>query len=102
MKVTRIAYSKDLTTSKFERLDGVVLDADENAARNILARNGDPEIGLWTPYREVRLPLQERTEHWLSSYRGELRLGLLNQDSSCVPKVRVSTESEMSYQPHAI
>jgi len=41
------------------------------------ARRTDHEIGLWTPHKEVRSILQKRTE---------LRLGLLNQDSSCSPQ----------------
>lgn len=60
----------------FHCFDGVVLDADENAALNILARNQDPEIDLWTPFKKVRSILLERTKQFQ-------RLGLLNQDSSC-------------------
>lgn len=63
---------------RFYCFDGVVLDADENAAQNILARLRDSEIGLWTPFRTVRKVLLERTE------RFNQRLGLLNQDSSCI------------------
>lgn len=62
---------------RFYCFDGVVLDADENAALNIEARARDPEIGLWTPYRKVRSILLRRTE--------QFRLGLLNQDFSCEP-----------------
>jgi len=69
----------------FHCFDGEVLQADYNAARNVLARLHDPEIGRFTPYREIKRILQKRTEHWLSSPEGKLRLGLLNQDSSCVP-----------------
>jgi IS605 OrfB family transposase len=60
----------------FYRVNGEVLDADWNAARNILARKDDHEIGLFTPYKEVKTILLKRTEP---------RLGLLNQDSSCAP-----------------
>ena len=42
-------------------LDGVVLDADVNAACNIPARLYDEEITLYMPYREVRALLAERT-----------------------------------------
>ncbi|MFZ2727159.1 MAG: transposase [Methylococcaceae bacterium] len=66
--------------------DGVVLQADVNAARNVLARYQDPEIGLWTPYQQVKSILLKRTEC--------LRLRLPNQDSSCKPH-RLSTESEL-------
>ncbi|MBK1650551.1 RNA-guided endonuclease TnpB family protein [Rhabdochromatium marinum] len=54
---------------RFYCSDGVVLQADQNAARNVLAI------------------LQARTER--------LRLGLLNQDSSCSPARVLSTESEV-------
>ncbi len=59
----------------FHGFDGVVLQADENAAQNVLARLHDPEIDRWTPWQKVKSILLERTER--------LRLGLLNQDSSC-------------------
>ncbi len=77
----------------FHCFDGDVLDADTNAARNILARRDEPEIQLYTPYREVRRLLQDRTERCK-------RLGLLNQDSSCTPQAQqlvlwTSTESEV-------
>ena len=71
---------------KFYCEDGVVLQADVNAARNVLARSQDPEIGLWTPYQQVKSILLKRTEC--------LRLKLLNQDSSCKP-YGLSTESEL-------
>ncbi len=69
----------------FYCFDGVVLPADENAARNVLARLYDSEIDRWTPYQKVKSILLERTER--------LRLGLLNQDSSCNSH-ELSTESE--------
>ncbi len=46
---------------RFYCLDGVVLDADANAACNILARLYDEEITLYMPYRDVRALLAERT-----------------------------------------
>ena len=58
----------------FHCFDGVVLDADQNAARNILARMSDSEIKRFTPFGEVKQILSKRTES---------RLGLLNQDTSC-------------------
>jgi len=61
----------------FHGFDGVVLQADENAARNVLARLHDQEIDRWTPWQKVKSILLKRTER--------LRLGLLNQDSSCTP-----------------
>ncbi len=66
--------------------DGEVLPADENAARNVLARLHDPGIDRWTPYKQVKSILLERTSRH--------RLGLLNQDSSCNPR-GLSTESEV-------
>ena len=45
---------------RFYGLDGVVLDADTNAARNILARLYDDEITLYTPFREVKRLLRDR------------------------------------------
>jgi hypothetical protein len=67
----------------FYCFDGVVLQADENAARNVLARLYDLEtcaersrnIDRWTPFQKVKSILLERTERQ--------RLGLLNLDSSC-------------------
>ncbi|MDE0673229.1 MAG: transposase [Caldilineaceae bacterium] len=46
---------------QFYCLDGVVRDADANAACNILARLYDEKITLYTPYREMRALLAERT-----------------------------------------
>ncbi len=70
----------------FHCFDGVVLQADENAARNVLARLHDSEIDRWTPFQKVKSILLERTERQ--------RLGLLNQDSSCNSS-ELSTESEL-------
>jgi IS605 OrfB family transposase len=67
--------------------DGEVLQADVNAARNVLARHHDTEISQWTPYQQVKSILLKRTECH--------RLKLLNQDSSCKP-FGLSTESELS------
>ena len=61
---------------KFYCFDGVVLNAELNSARNILARKDDHEIRLWTPYKKVRSILLKRTEQFK-------RLGLLNQNISC-------------------
>ena len=77
----------------FYCFDGEVLQADVNAARNILARKDDFEIQLWTPYQQVKSILLERTEQF------NRRLGLLNQDSSCNEQqlwlLPLSTESEL-------
>lgn len=45
---------------KFHRENGDVVQADWNAARNVLARNEDSEISLFTPYKKVREILQTR------------------------------------------
>ncbi|MYC64194.1 MAG: IS200/IS605 family element transposase accessory protein TnpB [Caldilineaceae bacterium SB0661_bin_34] len=46
---------------RFYGLDGVVLDADTNAARNILQRMYDDEITLYMPFREVKRLLLDRS-----------------------------------------
>lgn len=51
---------------KFYRDNGDVVQADWNAARNVLARLEDDEIRLYTPYREVKRVLQERTDRYKS------------------------------------
>jgi len=71
---------------KFYRENGEVVQADYNAARNVLARLDDPDIGRWMNFRKVKSILQERTERY--------RLELTNQGSSCTQK-RVSTECEL-------
>jgi hypothetical protein len=70
---------------QFYRENGDVLQADMNAARNVLARLYDTEIGRWTPFQVVKSILLKRTECH--------RLKLLNQDSSYTFN-RVLTESE--------
>lgn len=73
--------------------DGEVMQADENAAQNVLARLDDPEIDRWTPFKKVRSILLERTKRH--------RLGLLNQDSSC-SGLSLSTESELPNEQFCI
>jgi IS605 OrfB family transposase len=70
---------------KFYRENGEVLQADVNAARNVLARLHDSEISRWLPYKQVKAILLKRTSDY--------RLKLLNQDSSCRLK-NLSTESD--------
>jgi IS605 OrfB family transposase len=70
---------------QFYRANGDVLQADMNAARNVLARLYDTEIGRWTPFNVVKSILLKRTECH--------RLKLLKQDSSYTFS-RVLTESE--------
>jgi hypothetical protein len=51
---------------RFKTFDGLVVQADINAARNILARANDREISTLTPYRKVREILQARTAAFCS------------------------------------
>lgn len=51
---------------KFHRENGDVMQSDYNAARNVLARNEDTEISLFTPYKKVREILQARTYRYKS------------------------------------
>jgi IS605 OrfB family transposase len=71
---------------KFYRENGEVLQADVNAARNVLARLYDSEISRWLPYKQVKAILLQRNS--------ANRLKLLNQDSSCRLQ-NLSTESEL-------
>ncbi len=70
---------------KFYRENGEVLQADVNAARNVLARLHDSEISRWTPYKQVKAILLKRNS--------ANRLKLPNQDSSCRSE-DMSTESD--------
>ncbi|WP_242469464.1 transposase [Rhabdochromatium marinum] len=47
---------------RFYCSDGVVLQADQNAARNVLARLSDPNIERFTPFKRVKTILLERTK----------------------------------------
>lgn len=51
---------------KFYRANGDVLQADHNAALNVLARLDDGEISRFTPYKEVRRILLARSPAQLS------------------------------------
>ena len=51
---------------KFYRVNGDVVQADHNAARNVLARLNDSEISLFLPYKKVREILQKRTDRYKS------------------------------------
>ena len=61
------------TTPKFHCVDGVVLDADANAACNIRERLHDDESTLWMPWRSRPCSWNEPGLRW----------GLLHLDSSC-------------------
>ncbi|SDY20823.1 Transposase [Allochromatium warmingii] len=57
---------------KFYRITGDVLQADHNAALNVLARLADPDITRFTPYRDVKRLLLARSPAQLSVKRLEL------------------------------
>ena len=57
---------------KFYRENGDVLQADHNAALNVLARLDDPDIGRFTLHGEVRRILLSRSPAQLSVNRLEL------------------------------
>ncbi|MHB1723279.1 MAG: nuclease/transposase family protein [Acidiferrobacter sp.] len=57
----------------FYRVNGDVLQADHNAALNVLGRYEDTEIPRFTPYREVKRILLARSPAQLSVKRHELR-----------------------------
>ena len=57
---------------KFYRANGDVLQADHNAALNVLARLDDSDISRFTPYKEVRRILLARSPAQLSVMRLEL------------------------------
>lgn len=57
---------------RFYRANGDVLQADHNAALNVLARLDDHEISRFTPYKEVRRILLARSPAQLSVKRLEL------------------------------
>lgn len=57
----------------FYCFDGVVLQADVNAARNVLARKSDAEITRWTNFKQVKSILLKRTEQFKKSLTGETK-----------------------------
>lgn len=94
VKIVNAAYTSQMdsrygvllghrTGDTFYCFNGEVLQADVNAARNILARVNDPEIHLFTPYKEVKVILLKRTEQFKCGLEEKpVRLGLLNQGTS--------------------
>jgi IS605 OrfB family transposase len=67
---------------KFYRVNGDVLQADHNAALNVLARFDDREITRFTPYREVRRILLARSPAQLGVKRLELGATKARQPSA--------------------
>ena len=72
---------------RFYRENGDVLQADINAARNVLARLYDSEINRWTPYKQVKALLLKRN----SCQSVETA-----QPGFQLRTLRLSTESELS------
>ena len=72
---------------RFHCLDGVVPDADANAACNVPARPCDDEITLYMPHGEVKALLAERTRLSVGTARPRLEL----RGPATAP---LSTESE--------
>jgi hypothetical protein len=75
---------------RFYRSNGEVVQADWNAARNVLARLNDAEIRCYMPYREVRRVLQERTDRYQSE--------LTDLGSSYTLGNKVLTECELVHK----
>jgi len=58
---------------KFHRINGDVIQADHNAALNVLVRLSDKDIGRFTSYQEVRRILLARSPAELTVKRHELQ-----------------------------
>ena len=71
---------------KFYRESGEVVQADYNAARNVLARLDDPEIDRWMNFKKVKSILQARTDRFRSE--------LIDQGSSYTSGNGTLTECE--------
>lgn len=75
---------------KFYRTNGDVLQADHNAARNVLARLSDPDINRFTPYQEVKRILLARSSG--GTDRQEARVGAQLSRQPCADKSRLQFE----------
>lgn len=75
---------------RFYRENGEVVQADYNAARNVLARLDDPEIGRWMNFKKVKSILQARTDRY--------RLELTNLGSSYTLGNEALTECELALE----
>ncbi|MHB8365544.1 MAG: nuclease/transposase family protein [Acidithiobacillus sp.] len=76
---------------KFYRANGDVLQADHNAALNVLARYEDTEITRFTPYQEVRRILLARSPAQLSVNRHELQMMSVYQPCADKSSVQICT-----------
>jgi hypothetical protein len=63
---------------RFTCYTGVVLQADQNAAKNILARGTDSEISRYMKYSEVLTVLLHRTVRYLHSEGYSVKFALNN------------------------
>jgi transposase len=77
---------------RFYCFDGVLLDADHNAALNLLARLDDPEIGRFTPYKQVKSILLARTKQFTVDTGSTQALVAAAQDAPSL-----STECELPF-----
>ncbi|MHB1605934.1 MAG: nuclease/transposase family protein [Leptospirales bacterium] len=78
---------------KFYRVNGDVLQADHNAALNVLARYEDTGITRFTPYQEVRRILLARSPAQLSVNRHELQTMSVYQPCADKSSVQVCRNS---------
>jgi len=76
---------------KFYRVNGDVLQAEHNAALNVLARYEDTEITRFTPYREVRRILLARSPAQPSVNRHELQVMSTYQPCADRSSVQICT-----------
>ena len=82
---------------RFHCIDGVVMEADANAACNIPARLYDDEITLYTPFREVKALLAERIRTAAGTAPPGLELrGACNHDP--INRERIARAGTVMYQ----
>lgn len=79
---------------RFYCFDGEVFDADHNAARNLLARLDDPEIGRYTSYKQVKTILLARTEQFQKTVETGSTQALVAATQGIPP---LSTECELPF-----
>jgi hypothetical protein len=76
----------DRKGDKFHCFDGVVLQADENASKNVLARYKDPDINLYTPTKSVKIILKERTDRFKVEHLSNQGFNGLSKDNQISTK----------------
>ena len=88
---------------RFIRFTGDVIQADQNAAMNILHRGSDAEITRWMKYAEVRRMLIRRTVRYLASIGKTVTEALnLNWLSSKFRTEALSLEAEYHRQGRSV